>query len=66
MIRSVQGTITINGQRLSPHDTRTGVRLGIGLLTEDRKTEGLMAELPVYQNASLASLGRFRQDGVRR
>ncbi len=58
-----EGTITINGQRLSPHDTRTGVRLGIGLLTEDRKTEGLMAELPVYQNASLASLGRFAKMG---
>ena len=33
------------------------MRLGIGLLTEDRKSEGLMGELPVYQNASLASLG---------
>ena len=60
------GTIDIDGRRLSPHDTRTGVRLGIGLLTEDRKSEGLMAELPVYQNASLASLASFREDGVRR
>lgn len=57
------GTIRIAGQRLTPHDTHTGVRLGIGLLTEDRKTEGLMAELPVYQNASLAALGAFAQMG---
>ena len=57
------GTITIDGNRLTPHDTRTGVRLGIGLLTEDRKTEGLMGELPVYQNASLASLGAFAKFG---
>ncbi|MCA0002410.1 MULTISPECIES: sugar ABC transporter ATP-binding protein [unclassified Mesorhizobium] len=57
------GTITVDGQRLSPHDTRTGVRLGIGLLTEDRKSEGLMGELPVYQNASLASLGAFARMG---
>jgi ribose transport system ATP-binding protein len=57
------GTITIDGRRLAPHDTRTGVSLGIGLLTEDRKTEGLMGELPVYQNASLASLGAFAKMG---
>jgi ribose transport system ATP-binding protein len=53
------GTITVDGRRLTPHDTTTGVRLGIGLLSEDRKDEGLMAELPVYQNASLAALGTF-------
>ncbi len=57
------GTIEIEGRRLSPHDTRTGVRLGIGLLTEDRKSEGLMPELPVYQNASLASLPSFAKMG---
>ena len=57
------GTITVDGQRLAPHDTRTGVKLGIGLLTEDRKSEGLMGELPVYQNASLASLGGFARMG---
>ncbi|RUW44255.1 MULTISPECIES: sugar ABC transporter ATP-binding protein [unclassified Mesorhizobium] len=58
------GTISVDGQRLTPHDTRTGVRLGIGLLTEDRKSEGLMGELPVYQNASLASLGAFARMGL--
>jgi ribose transport system ATP-binding protein len=57
------GTITVDGSRLAPHDTRTGVKLGIGLLTEDRKSEGLMGELPVYQNASLASLGAFARLG---
>ena len=57
------GAITIDGRRLAPHDTRTGVGLGIGLLTEDRKTEGLMGELPVSQNASLASLGSFARLG---
>ncbi|KAB7627438.1 sugar ABC transporter ATP-binding protein, partial [Verminephrobacter sp. Larva24] len=57
------GTITVDGQVLSPHDTASGVRLGIGLLTEDRKSEGLMADLPVYQNASLAALKRFATMG---
>jgi ABC-type sugar transport system ATPase subunit len=57
------GRITIGGGALVPHDTRTGKALGIGLLTEDRKTEGLMLELPVLQNMSLASLESFARAG---
>ncbi|MEQ8696835.1 MAG: sugar ABC transporter ATP-binding protein, partial [Bauldia litoralis] len=33
------GTIAVGGKPLRPHDTRTAVSLGIGLLTEDRKGE---------------------------
>lgn len=57
------GRITIGGQPLMPHDTRTGKALGIGLLTEDRKSEGLMLELPVLHNTSLASLESFSRGG---
>jgi ribose transport system ATP-binding protein len=39
------------------------VSLGIGLLTEDRKGEGLMLELPVRQNMSLAALEKFSRSG---
>ena len=53
------GIITVDGTRLTPHDTRTGVGIGIGLLTEDRKSEGLMLDLPVGQNASFAALESF-------
>ena len=57
------GTIAIDGAPLVPHDTRTGVSLGIGLLTEDRKAEGLMLDLPVLQNMSLAALPSFARHG---
>ena len=57
------GRITIGGQLLQPHDTRTGKALGIGLLTEDRKSEGLMLDLSVTHNMSLASLERFSKSG---
>jgi ABC-type sugar transport system ATPase subunit len=53
------GRITIEGRALSPHDTATGVSLGIGLLSEDRKREGLMLDLPVVHNATLAALGTW-------
>ena len=57
------GTIAIGGKPLHPHETRTAARLGIGLLTEDRKGEGLMLELPVVQNLSLAALAQFARFG---
>ncbi len=57
------GRITIGRKLLAPHNTQTGVALGIGLLTEDRKTEGLMLELPVLQNTSLAALESFARSG---
>jgi ribose transport system ATP-binding protein len=57
------GTVEIGGKPLRPHDTRSAVSLGIGLLTEDRKGEGLMLELPVQQNMSLAALKKFSRGG---
>jgi ABC-type sugar transport system ATPase subunit len=57
------GRIAIGGAPLTPHNTRVGKALGIGLLTEDRKNEGLMLELPVLQNTSLASLESFARGG---
>jgi ABC-type sugar transport system ATPase subunit len=57
------GRISIGGAALMPHNTRVGKALGIGLLTEDRKGEGLMLELPVLQNTSLASLESFATHG---
>jgi ABC-type sugar transport system ATPase subunit len=57
------GTIIVGGRPLRPHDTRTGVTLGIGLLTEDRKLEGLLLEQSVQHNMSLAALAGFSRAG---
>jgi ABC-type sugar transport system ATPase subunit len=57
------GEVAVAGRPLNPHDTHTAVSLGIGLLTEDRKAEGLMLDLSVLQNTSLASLARFAHGG---
>lgn len=57
------GTIQVDGAPLRPHSTRMGVSLGIGLLTEDRKSEGILPELSVLQNMSLASLAALARFG---
>lgn len=57
------GTIRIGGAALAPHDTRKGKSLGIGLLSEDRKEEGLMLDASVTRNMTLAALDRFTRAG---
>ena len=51
------GTIEVSGERrsfASPHDA---VAAGICLLTEDRKHEAILPNLPVRENIAVASLG---------
>jgi ABC-type sugar transport system ATPase subunit len=57
------GTIRIGGEALEPHDTRKSKSLGIGLLSEDRKEEGLMLDASVTRNMTLAALGKFTRSG---
>jgi len=61
------GTLRLNGAPVHPGSPREAMRLGIALLPEDRKREGLMMQMPVVANASLAVVGKLAQGGfVRR
>jgi ABC-type sugar transport system ATPase subunit len=55
------GTVEVDGQRVSPGSPRNAVRAGLGLLTEDRKALGLLLELSIRENASLASLPQIQR-----
>ena len=53
------GSILVDGRPVrlaSPHDA---IRAGIGFLTEDRKRTGLLLNLPVAHNVTIAALGRL-------
>ncbi len=50
------GTIEIDGVRVPPGSPRKAVQAGLGLLTEDRKQLGLLLELTIRENASIAQL----------
>ncbi|WP_434362516.1 sugar ABC transporter ATP-binding protein [Parasalinivibrio latis] len=58
-----EGSIVVNNEHLSPHTTERAKALGIGLMSEDRKEEGLMLEASVMDNMSLASLDKLSQHG---
>ena len=50
------GHIEVDGERVPPGSPRRAVQAGLGLLTEDRKQLGLLLELSIRENASLAHL----------
>jgi len=53
-IRPESGQIRLDGQPVSIHSPRHAVSLGFGFCPEDRKHEGLVAELTVRENIILA------------
>jgi ABC-type sugar transport system ATPase subunit len=50
------GAIEVDGERVRPGDARRAVQAGLGLLTEDRKHLGLLLELSIRENASIAHI----------
>ncbi len=50
------GEIDIDGRPVDIRDPRDAVRNGLGFLTEDRKTQGLLLDMPVYINATITDL----------
>jgi len=53
------GLVAVSGQAVRPNTPRDAMRKGLGLLTENRKDDGLVLPLSVRNNMTLASLGRF-------
>jgi len=61
--RPDSGTISLDGRRLSLRSPRHAIRAGIGLLTEDRKSQGLVLIHTVRENFGLPNLGQFTRLG---
>jgi ribose transport system ATP-binding protein len=57
------GTLYRNGQPLKINAPQQAIQAGIGFLTEDRKTQGLVLALSVKDNVCLPSLKQFARWG---
>ena len=64
--RGVSGQLFINGREidLANHSPEKSVKSGLAFLTEDRKGSGLLLNLAVHVNLTLAGLGRLTRFGV--
>lgn len=61
---NVTGKVFIDGMEIVNKNPRDAMKNGIGFITEDRKSEGLMLEDSIMKNISIANLGRISKNGV--
>ena len=57
--RATAGEIWLHGKKVSPKDPITALKLGIGLIPEDRKRQGVLLNLPINQNISFSSMEKI-------
>jgi monosaccharide-transporting ATPase len=58
------GEMTIDGQPYRPTHAADAVAAGMGFCSEDRKTEGIVPEMSVAENMTLALLPKISRNGV--
>lgn len=57
------GSLALHGKNVDIRNTHTAIKHKIGLAPENRKTQGLVLPLPVWENMSMVSLPRFTKSG---
>ena len=62
--RSDRGTIVVKGRMALVRSPADGIKAGVGLLPEDRKTQGLVLGLSVRENLALTSARRLSRFGL--
>ena len=60
------GSVTVLGRKVPKHNPATAMALGLGLVPEDRRKQGLVLESSVARNATLAIRNRLAKWGVLR
>jgi len=59
----ISGEVRIHGRKVELRSPQDSIRYKIGLAPENRKTQGLVLILPVWENMSLVSLLKFKIKG---
>jgi ribose transport system ATP-binding protein len=62
--RATSGSVAIGGRTLRPGSVRDTVNGGMGLSPEERKSQGLLLEEPVFKNVTLATFARFARGTI--
>jgi ribose transport system ATP-binding protein len=61
---NVTGEIFLEGKEIHNHSPLDAMKNGIGLITEDRKTQGLMLDKSIRENIAIANLSRISHRGM--
>lgn len=61
-LRAIEsGTIELNGKAVKIKSPEDAKKLGMALLTEERRVTGIFPVLPVHENAAIANLDRYQK-----
>lgn len=58
------GKIFFEGREVAIREPLDAMRIGIGLLPEDRQTQGLMLDWEIYKNETISTLEQFTRFGL--
>ena len=58
------GSVVVAGRRLRRGSPANAMAAGVGLVPEDRRQQGLVMDMSIQHNMTLASLGRLRHGGL--
>jgi galactofuranose transport system ATP-binding protein len=58
------GAVYLEGRRLALHSPNDAIKAGLAFLSEDRKAEGIIPELSVRENLTLAALPALSKLGI--
>jgi len=58
------GTIKIKGREVQIFHPKTAVKMGIGLIPEDRKQQGIISEMSIKENISYSSFTKVSRFGL--
>ena len=61
--RATAGTVSVSGRPLRRGSVVSAVAAGVGLSPEERKSQGLVLDEPIYVNVTLSALSRFGRAG---
>jgi rhamnose transport system ATP-binding protein len=62
--RSDAGSVTVNGKQLRRGSPTAAMAAGVAFVPEDRRQQGLVMDMSIARNISLASLKRLRRVGL--
>jgi ribose transport system ATP-binding protein len=62
--RKTSGQVRLDGAPLNVHSPSDAIAAGIGFVTEDRKSQGLVLGMSVRENATLAHLSDYARAGI--
>ncbi len=58
------GTVTVNGETIRSGSPARSIQVGVVLLPEDRKADGILPNLSIRDNTVLAALPKLSKRGV--